>query len=67
MLQDVLDFAALMLVDGGRLSMWMPTANDEDIELAIPAHPGLKVVSVCVQNFNKCRSTRSSIVCGRQG
>lgn len=34
--------------------MWMPTANDEDIELAIPTHPGLKLRSVCVQAFNKC-------------
>lgn len=44
-----------MLVDNGRLSMWMPTANDEDVDLAIPVHPGLELVSVCVQQFNKCR------------
>lgn len=54
MLADVLDFAFLMLLDGGRLSMWMPTANDEDIELFIPVHPGLELISVCVQQFNKC-------------
>ena len=29
MLDDVLDFAAGTLVDGGRLVMWMPTVNDE--------------------------------------
>lgn len=32
--------------------MWMPTASDEDIELEIPTHPNLEVVSVCVQPFN---------------
>ncbi|KAF2263979.1 tRNA guanosine-2'-O-methyltransferase [Lojkania enalia] len=53
MLDDILAFAASTLVDGGRLSMWMPTANDEDIELVIPTHPCLEIVSVCVQPFNK--------------
>ncbi|KAJ9668584.1 hypothetical protein H2201_001226 [Coniosporium apollinis] len=53
MLDDILEFASVMLVDGARLSMWMPTANDEDIELAIPTHPYLEIVSVCVQAFNK--------------
>ena len=55
MLDDLLDFAALMLFDGGRLSFWMPTANDEDIELGIPTHPSLELVSVCIQPFNKCK------------
>jgi len=54
MMADVLDFSYSMLVDDGRLAMWMPTANDEDIELAIPSHPGLKLVSVSVQPFSKC-------------
>lgn len=54
MLEDLLEFAAFMLVDGGRLSLWMPTANDEDVVLGIPAHPCLDLVSVCVQTFNKC-------------
>ncbi len=54
MMADVLEFAFSMLVDNGRLCMWMPTANDEDIELAIPTHPGLILISVCVQAFNKC-------------
>ncbi|KAF1951480.1 tRNA guanosine-2'-O-methyltransferase [Byssothecium circinans] len=52
-LDDILAFAAATLVENGRLSMWMPTANDEDIELAIPVHPCLDIVSVCVQPFNK--------------
>ena len=54
MLNDLLEFAAQHLVDDGRLSLWMPTANDEDVELGIPAHPHLELVSVCVQTFNKC-------------
>ena len=54
MLDDLLDFSACMLVDGGRLSFWMPTANDEEVVLGIPSHPCLDLVSVCVQTFNKC-------------
>ncbi|KAK7727012.1 hypothetical protein SLS57_003042 [Botryosphaeria dothidea] len=53
MLDDILEFATEMLVDEGRLSMWMPTANDEDVEFSIPSHPCLQLVSVCVQPFNK--------------
>jgi tRNA (guanine10-N2)-methyltransferase len=53
LLDDILAFAVATLVDDGRLSMWMPTANDEDIELVIPSHPCLKLESVCVQAFNK--------------
>ena len=54
MLDDLLEFAALSLVDDGRLSLWMPTANDEDVILGIPAHPYLELTSVCIQTFNKC-------------
>lgn len=53
MLDDILDFASLSLVDHGRLSFWMPTANDENQEIKIPEHPCLMVVSVCTQTFNK--------------
>ncbi|KAI0457575.1 S-adenosyl-L-methionine-dependent methyltransferase [Xylaria acuta] len=53
MLDDILNFATDMLVDNGRLSFWMPTANDEDQEIAIPTHPCLEVVVVCTQVFNK--------------
>ena len=56
MLIDILSFAAETLVENGRLSMWMPTANDEDQEIAIPAHGALEVVSNCIQPFNKCRT-----------
>ena len=54
MLDDILEFASLMLVDHGRLSLWMPTANDEEVMLGIPTHPCLDLVSVCVQTFTKC-------------
>ncbi|MCJ1269221.1 hypothetical protein MMC22_009110 [Lobaria immixta] len=53
MLADLLEFATTHLVDDGRLSFWMPTANDEDVYLAIPTHSSLELVSVCVQSFNK--------------
>lgn len=54
MLDDILAFAADTLVDHGRLSFWMPTANDEEQEIPVPTHPCLEVVVVCVQTFNKC-------------
>jgi tRNA (guanine10-N2)-methyltransferase len=70
MLDDILDFSASMLVDGGRLCMWMPVAgapdeadpaaedpekeDQETEEYAIPQHPALEVVSECTQYFNKC-------------
>ncbi|CAA9958599.1 RNA methylase family protein [Pyrenophora teres f. maculata] len=53
LLDDILTFSVSTLVEDGRLSMWMPTANDEDIELIIPSHPCLELTSVCVQAFNK--------------
>ena len=53
LLDDILCFAASTLVPNGRLSMWMPTANDEDVELIIPQHACLQLESVCVQAFNK--------------
>ncbi|KAF4949988.1 hypothetical protein FGADI_8526 [Fusarium gaditjirri] len=53
MLDDILTFAAETLVDDGRLSFWMPTANDEDQEIPVPSHPYMEVVSVCTQPFNK--------------
>lgn len=54
MLDDILDFAVLSLVDNGRLSFWMPTANDLDQEIKVPKHPCLEVTSVCTQEFNRC-------------
>jgi tRNA (guanine10-N2)-methyltransferase len=53
MLDDILDFAATMLVPDGRLAMWMPSANDEDIELGVPRHARLDLLNVCVQPFSK--------------
>ncbi|KAK4444925.1 S-adenosyl-L-methionine-dependent methyltransferase [Podospora aff. communis PSN243] len=53
MLDDILQFSAQTLVDDGRLSFWMPTANDEDQEIPVPSHPYLETISVCTQVFNK--------------
>lgn len=55
MLDDILEFASTTLVEGGRLSFWMPTANDADQEIRIPQHPCLQIVSVCTQTFNRCK------------
>lgn len=68
-LNDILQFAADHLVDGGRLAFWMPTANandgdcdgelrDEELNIT-PAHPLMLLVAVCVQDFNKCLTTSS--------
>lgn len=67
MLDDILDFSANVLVDGGRLCMWMPVAGtvedaeqsatnvaEREAEYSIPQHPALRLVSVCTQDFNKC-------------
>ncbi|KAL2828903.1 hypothetical protein BDW59DRAFT_170692 [Aspergillus cavernicola] len=51
MLNDILTFAARTLITDGRLSMWMPTANDEEVQLSVPMHPNLEVISVSVQPF----------------
>jgi len=56
MLDDILQFSAQTLVDYGRLSFWMPTANDEEQEIPIPTHPYMELVVVCTQPFNKCKS-----------
>ncbi|RPA84793.1 tRNA guanosine-2'-O-methyltransferase [Ascobolus immersus RN42] len=53
MLDDILDFSAEHLVDGGRLVMWMPTANEDLVEFGRPSHPALEEVAVCIQSFNK--------------
>lgn len=66
MMDDILDFSADRLVDGGRLCMWMPVAGAPDSdavggngtepdekEYDIPRHPALKLDSVCQQDFNK--------------
>ncbi|KAK2764856.1 hypothetical protein FQN53_006938 [Emmonsiellopsis sp. PD_33] len=53
MLDDILDFAARSLVVNGRISMWMPTANEDDVELEIPSNPYLELLNVCVQPFNQ--------------
>lgn len=67
MLDDILDFSAARLVDGGRLCMWMPvadatsaaTTSGADDQLItvydIPQHPQLELLNECIQQFNKCK------------
>ncbi|SZF02542.1 unnamed protein product [Blumeria hordei] len=52
-LDDLLEFAAIFLVENGRLSFWMPMANDDNQEVKIPHHPHLQIVSICTQSFSK--------------
>lgn len=54
-LDDILVFAVETLVDNGRISFWMPTANEEDQQIPAPTHPNLEIVANCVQVFNKCK------------
>lgn len=61
MLDDLLDFAALSLVENGTLSIWMPTSNDLDEEILPPAHPCLAVSSICTQAFNKCKYDKCDV------
>ncbi|KEF57214.1 uncharacterized protein A1O9_07404 [Exophiala aquamarina CBS 119918] len=57
MLDDILDFAARTLVDGGRIAFWMPSANEnelgEEIPTVIPRHSLLELKHECIQRFNK--------------
>ncbi len=57
MLDDILDFAARTLVDGGRLAFWMPSANEdefgEEVATVIPTHQQLRLKHECVQRFNR--------------
>ncbi|KAJ4514056.1 hypothetical protein HRR83_006554 [Exophiala dermatitidis] len=57
MLDDILDFAADTLVDGGRLAFWMPSVNEneagEEEVTVIPQHPLLELKHECVQRFNR--------------
>ena len=62
MLDDILHFAACTLVDDGRVSVWMPTANDELGDLAVPKHEALELMSSCLQEFNKCECGSSTLL-----
>lgn len=58
MLDDILDFAARTLVDGGRLAFWMPSANENEVTgeeevTVIPGHGLLELKHECVQRFNR--------------
>ncbi|ODV91741.1 hypothetical protein CANCADRAFT_322 [Tortispora caseinolytica NRRL Y-17796] len=50
---DILDFASVHLVPGGRLCCWVPVSNSEVSSDIFPQHPALHLISVCVQEFNK--------------
>ncbi|KAI8825690.1 S-adenosyl-L-methionine-dependent methyltransferase [Fimicolochytrium jonesii] len=53
---DLIDFAAVHLVPGGRLVYWLPTIVDEYSPDDLPLHPQFKLVSNSAQVFGKwCR------------
>lgn len=58
MLDDILEFAALSLVDDGRLSFWMPTSNERDEGIHPPKHRCLVITSICTQSFHRCKDLR---------
>lgn len=51
LLTNLLEFAATRLKVGGRLSFWMPLANDDPV--SAPIHAKLRFVSSIPQSFNK--------------
>lgn len=57
MIDDILHFGYEHMVDDARLCMWMPTANDDDMEIAVPSHPAMELVATSIQQFNKCMSS----------
>lgn len=66
MLDDILDFATVSLVDNGRLSFWMPTANDQDQEIKVPEHPCLEITSICTQTFYRCKYCKPCYLINQQ-
>ncbi|ORZ41442.1 hypothetical protein BCR44DRAFT_1422842 [Catenaria anguillulae PL171] len=50
---DLTEFAAKMLVVGGRISYWLPTVKEEYHPSDVPLHPALKLVSNCEQPFGQ--------------
>lgn len=59
-MNDILTFAVRTLVTDGRLCMWMPANSDEEIEISVPMHQNLEVLSTSVQPFNNCEHHLSS-------
>ncbi|KAJ3113174.1 hypothetical protein HK100_002076 [Physocladia obscura] len=52
-LNDLISFAAIHLVPGGRLVYWLPTITEEYSPRDVPRHRRLRLLDNCEQNFNK--------------
>ncbi|KAJ3055590.1 hypothetical protein HK097_010014 [Rhizophlyctis rosea] len=52
-LLDLIDFAAIYLVPGGRLVYWFPTVTEEYSPDDVPLHPYFKMIANSEQNFGK--------------
>lgn len=50
---DLVEFSAKLLVVGGRLVFWLPTARDTYKPEDIPVHPQFRLVANSEQNFGK--------------
>lgn len=48
---DLVNFAAIHLVVGGRLVFWLPTVTQEFSVQDLPSHPWLRLVANSSQNF----------------
>ncbi|XP_063773357.1 tRNA (guanine(10)-N2)-methyltransferase homolog isoform X1 [Pseudophryne corroboree] len=55
---DLLNFAAVFLVVGGRLVYWLPVYRPEYSEEVVPRHPCLKLISNCEQMLSSHTSRR---------
>ena len=55
LLEDILEFAALRLVDGGRLAMWVPEENEEGGVVEVREWEGMELLGGGVQRFAKCK------------
>jgi tRNA (guanine10-N2)-methyltransferase len=50
-IQDLIAFAAVYLVPGGRLVYWLPTVTEDYSITDMPQHPRLRMVENCEQQF----------------
>ncbi|KAI8894050.1 S-adenosyl-L-methionine-dependent methyltransferase [Globomyces pollinis-pini] len=52
-ISDLIQFASIHLVKGGRLVFWLPTLIEEYTPEDIPTHPDMKLIANSEQNFGK--------------
>lgn len=50
---DLLDYAAKILVDGGRLVFWLPTVNEDYSTVDLPQRSDMQLLANSTQNFGR--------------